>query len=79
MAKQIRAIRETTTTFYAADGSVENTTYAVKYLKQDADDTTLRAWVGVDTPTRDEKAAGEAQRDAIEAAARITEGINPRG
>tara|TARA_Y100000034_G_scaffold49388_2_gene61069 strand:- start:2857 stop:3111 length:255 start_codon:yes stop_codon:yes gene_type:complete len=78
MAKRIRAIRQTTETYYADDGTVETTMYRVKYLKEDQDDPTLRVWVDAEDPVLDATKTTEEQRDTIEASARAVEGVAAR-
>ena len=78
MAKRIRAVKETTETYYADDGTVENTIYRVKYLKQDEDDPTLQVWVDAEDPVLDAAKTTEEQRDAVEVSARLAEGVSAR-
>tara|TARA_Y100000034_G_C6897489_1_gene414166 strand:- start:1056 stop:1295 length:240 start_codon:yes stop_codon:yes gene_type:complete len=79
MAKRIRAIRQTTVTHYADDGSVSRTIYRVSYKKEDTDDTGLSAWVEVDAPALDQADTCAGQRDAMAASAKAAEGITTRG
>jgi len=78
MPKLILALREIRETTYAADGTVEQETYEAHYLKADAGDPSLTAWVELERPSRDDTRTVTAQRDAIEAAARVAEGITSR-
>ncbi|MBT3267579.1 hypothetical protein HN371_10520 [Candidatus Poribacteria bacterium] len=75
MAKRIRAIRQTTETYYADDGSVAREVHRVAYLKEDADDPDLSAWADVDAHVLDETATLATLRDDIRAAANRREGI----
>ncbi len=75
MAKRIRAIRQTTETYYADDGSVARAIHRVAYLKEDTDDPDFSAWVTVDAPDLDEAATLTTQRSDIKAAASKREGV----
>jgi len=75
MAKRIRAIRQTTETYYADDGSVAREVCRVAYLKEDVDDPDFTAWVDVDPASVDGAEPLEAQRVAVQTAARRREGI----
>jgi hypothetical protein len=75
MAKRIRAIRQTTETYYADDGSVARAVHRVAYLKEIADDPDFAVWVDVDSPDLDESATLATQRESIRTAADLQEGI----
>ena len=75
MAKRIRAIRQTTETYYADDGSVARAVHRVAYLKEAADDPDFSVWVDVDAPALDEATTLSTQREDIHNAACKREGI----
>ncbi len=75
MAKRIRAIRQTTETYYADDGSVARAIHRVAYLKEETDDPDFSAWVNVDAPVLDDATTLAAQRESIRAEAGKQEGI----
>lgn len=78
MAKRIRAIEERHVTVYEDDGTTRTDSYSTRYLVEDADDPTLKKWVDVESPDRDDTRSVAAQRDQIEADARVAEGIARR-
>ena len=78
MAKRIRCIVEQTTTIFEDDGSIASSSYSARYQTEDADDAALAKWVDVEGPDLDNTRTVAAQRDQIEADARVAEGIAAR-